>query len=215
MPAQPAGTKPEAAIGAMCLADEQLQCAVGRYRGDRVLAVRQQRQGQQSVDVLSLQAGFLLVDAAFRERMGQRLLAIHRLVRIVPEAAQQGFDFGKRMLRADLCNVACAPARSIRPAQAKMKNRRPRTTGVQAGTGIEAPALVGRRLPVGKVATPTDMTQLMLPVAYYAGIAAIGAEQVEQRPGVQFAQAGIEALAEAAEVRVLAITQRQHGELQL
>ncbi len=181
--AQPAGTEPDATVGVMGLADEQLQCAVGRHRGDRVLAVRQQRQGQQSADVLSGEAGFLLADAAFGECMGQRLLALHRLTRVVPEATQQGFDFAKRMLRADFGDVTGAPERSLGPAQTKLEDRRARTPRVQAGAGIQAPALVRRRLPVGKVATAADMAQLMLPVAQHAGIAAIRAEQIEQRQG--------------------------------
>src|SRR5690606_16324920 len=116
---------------------------------------------------------------------------------------------------ADFGDVTGAPERSLGPAQTKLEDRRARTPRVQAGAYIQAPALIRRRLPVGKVATAADMAQLMLPVAQHAGVAAICAEQIEQRQGAQLPQPRLETMAEAAEVRVLAITQRQHGEFQV
>ncbi len=59
------------------------------------------------------------------------------------------------------------------------------------------------------------MGQLLLPVTQHAGIGSVSLQAIEQRRGAALAHSFIQTLAERTEMAVLAITEGQHGILEV
>ncbi|CPI91503.1 Uncharacterised protein [Bordetella pertussis] len=161
---QPAAAQAQRAVGGAHLAHQQVHCAIGRQRGNRIFAMGMQR-------------------------------AVGRIA------------------RADLGNVAGLPLRrrAVRRRQFDEVARRALAAGVEQGAPRQPPGLVGGGLPVRQVGAAGYHAQVVLPVAQRRRVAGVDFDQVEQRRGAVGAQPVVQAMAEAAEVRVAAVAQREHG----
>ena len=119
------------------------------------------------------------------------------------------------MPRADLGDIAGAPVwRLVQRFEPEVADRRAAAAGVEHGSPGESPGLIGSRLPIAERVVAAQLAELLLPVAQGAGVQPVRVQAIEQRLGAAAAQRLVQAPAEGAIVRVLAVAQRQHGVLQ-
>ncbi|MCY1524541.1 hypothetical protein D9M68_594800 [compost metagenome] len=114
--------------------------------------------------------------------------------------------------RADLGDVAGLPG----AVHIRGRCQRQQVAGaalavrIEPLAGCQAPRLICGRLPIGQVAASGQQPKVMLPVAQRGRVAVVDLDQIEKGYRALRVEPFVEAVAEAAEVRVFAVAQRQH-----
>ena len=117
--------------------------------------------------------------------------------------------------RADFGDVARLPGGAVRRRQRNAVDRATRAAGVEVLALRQRPGFVTGRTPVRQVGAARQASQMVLPMAQGAGVAAVHVHGVEQRQCAALAQPVLQGAAEAAEGVIAAVAKRQQAEAKL
>ena len=215
---QPAGAKPQAAVGVALLAHDQLQHTVAGNRGDGVFAHAQRY--QRVHQCLGVQAD--QVRAVVRQlARGQGLVEgvgdavdYHAVAADQAQAGQEVFDSPRAIARQDFHQVAGQPAVRRRGCEAQQVDGRADTVGVEQGALAQGPVFVLGRRPGRCRRMPGELAQLLLPGLQRQGVAAVDFHRGKQGVAALVGQPEMQAPSKAAKMLVLPVTQGQHRVVQ-
>src|SRR5690606_34250300 len=120
---------------------------------------------------------------------------------------------------ANLSDVACLPQLWVDAIACRLQPQVKRggagASWIEAAALGEYPVLVRRLTPVERETPMCDFTKVILPLTEGAGLGLIHFDHVKQRGSSTRFQRLLQVAAKAAEVPIVAITQRQHTALQI
>ncbi|MNO92981.1 hypothetical protein D3C76_845690 [compost metagenome] len=197
------------------LAHDQFQYAVAGDRGDGVFAAadRYQRIDQG----LGMQPHQMITPSrqlTTGQRLAQRLakaVQLYLAVGIQAKAGEEGVDTLLSIARLDFHQVTGLPAGRCFGTQADQVDGLSLAARVEQVTLYQRPVAEARWLPGTDRLGASQLCQLLLPLLQRDLIGVVHLHRAERSAGTALPEPGLQASGEAAEVRILAVAQGEHG----
>ena len=139
---------------------------------------------------------------------------LHLGFTVDPHAIEEVLDGPRAIARHHFHQVTRQPAAGGRRLEAQQVHRRATAVRVEQFTTQQGPVVVAGRLPGIHGGLAGQQAQLLLPVTQGVRVAAVDLHRGEQGLCAMFAQPGVQAFGETAEVLVLPVAEAQHRVIQ-